>query len=167
MPLKEGKTFGECQEASKMVKGIFKLRPTFPNYIVIYDPDIILTYMDTLPNNSSLLLEHLTKKLCTLLCLLSGQRCQTIASLDLNFSDQSSENFTFAINKVIKTAKPDKHQEPTEYFSHQQNEKLCVLNCLREYIRRTKLIRGNIEGQPNQLILSYGYPHKAYVYYHC
>ena len=89
-----------------MLKGIFKLRPTFPKYTVIYGPDIILMYMDTLPNNSSLLLEDLTKKLCTLLCLLNSQRCQTIASLDLNFSDHSSKKFTFAINKVMKTTKP-------------------------------------------------------------
>ena len=90
--LKEGKRFGECQKVSKMLKGIFKLRPAFPKYTVIYDPDIILRHMDTVPNNSSLLLEDLPKKLCTLLCLLSGQRCQTIASLDLNFSIHSSEN---------------------------------------------------------------------------
>ena len=102
--LKEGKTFGESQEVSKMLKEIFKLRLTFPKYTVIYDPDIILPYMDALPTNTSLLLEDLTKMLCTLLSLLSGQRCQTIASLDLKFSDQSSGNFTFAnINKPLNT----------------------------------------------------------------
>ena len=62
LSLKEGKIFGECQKVSKMLKGIFKLRPAFPKYTLIYDPDIILTYMDTLPNNSSLLLEDLQKR---------------------------------------------------------------------------------------------------------
>ena len=57
--LKEGKTFGECQKLSKMLKGIFKLSPTFPKKAVIYDPDIILTYLDTPPNNNSLVLEDL------------------------------------------------------------------------------------------------------------
>ena len=93
LPLKEGKTFGECQKDSKILKGIFKLRPNFPKYTVIYDPDIILTYMDTLLNNSSLLLEDFAETLCTLLCLLSGQRYQTIASLDLNFSGHSNEMY--------------------------------------------------------------------------
>ena len=138
--LKEGKRFGECRKASKMLKGIFKLRPAFSKYTVIYDPDIILRYMDTLLNNSSLLLEDLTKKLCTLLCLLSGQRCQTIASLDLNFSVHSSEKFTFAINKVMSTAKLGKHHQPIKYYSYQEKEKLYVINCLCEYIRRTELI---------------------------
>ena len=67
LPLKWRKKFGEHQKVSKMLKEIFKLRPTFPKYTVIYDPDIILTYVDTLPNNSALLLEDLTKKLWRLL----------------------------------------------------------------------------------------------------
>ena len=39
--------------------------------------------------NSGILLEDLMKELDTLLCLFSGQICQTIASLDLNFSDHN------------------------------------------------------------------------------
>ena len=37
LPLKEEKTFGECQKLSKMLKGIFKLSPTFPKKAVMYD----------------------------------------------------------------------------------------------------------------------------------
>ena len=90
LPLKERKTFGECQKVCKMLKGLFKLGSTFPKYTVICSPGIIFTYMDTLPNNSSFLLEDLTKTLYTLLCLLSGQRCQTIAASDLNFRSTTS-----------------------------------------------------------------------------
>ena len=97
LTLKKKKTFAECQKVSKLLKGILKSWPTVPKYTVIYDSDIILNYMGKLPNNSSLLLEDLTRKLCTLL-LLSGQRCQTIASLDLTFNDHSSEKFEFTIN---------------------------------------------------------------------
>ena len=67
LPLKKQETLGECQKVSKMSKGIFKLKSTFPKYTVIYDPDIILTYIDVFPNNTSLLLEVVQKKLCTLL----------------------------------------------------------------------------------------------------
>ena len=102
--LKEEEAFGECQKVSKMLKERFRLRPIFPKYTVIYDPYIILRYMDMLPNNSSLLLEE-RKKLCTLLCSISKQRCQVIASLDLNISVDSSEKFTYTINKASKDAK--------------------------------------------------------------
>ena len=154
------KTFGECQKVSKIWKGIFKLRPTLPKYAVIFDADIILTYMDMLPNNSSLLLGNLSKKLCILLCLLSNQRCQNIASLDLNFGIHSSVKFTFAINKVMKTTKPGKHQQPIQYYSYQENERLSVVNW-------TELIRENIESQPIQLI-SYACPYQtSNVFPHC
>ena len=36
----------------------------------------------------------------------------------------------------------------------------CVVNCLREYKCQTELIRGNVEGQTTQLILSYAYSQK-------
>ena len=99
LPLKEQKTFSECQKVCKMSKGLLKLGSIFPKYTVICSPDIIFMYMDTLPNNSSLLLEDLTKTLYTLLCLLSGQRCQTIAASDLNFSSTKSNWILFITEK--------------------------------------------------------------------
>ena len=68
LPLKEGKTFGECPKVSKMLKGIFKQRPTFPKYTVVYNPDIILTYMDTLSNNVAFYWKILQKS-CALCCV--------------------------------------------------------------------------------------------------
>ena len=76
-----------------------------------------------------------------MLCLLSGQRCQATASLDLNFTYHSNEKFTFATPKVMKTAKPGTNQQPIEYYLHQENEKICVVDYLPEYTRQTELIR--------------------------
>ena len=47
LPKMDGATFGKNEEVIKLLKGIFKLRPSFPRYTVIYDPDIILEYIDT------------------------------------------------------------------------------------------------------------------------
>ena len=74
LPKINGQTFGKDERVSKMIKGIFKFPPSLPKYIVTYDPDIILQYMDSLPANYLLSMDLLTKKLCFLLCLLSGQR---------------------------------------------------------------------------------------------
>ena len=69
-----------------MIKGIFKLHPSLPKYIVTYDPDIILQYLDSLPANKLLSMDVFTEKLCTLLSLLSAQRRQTISSLKVDRS---------------------------------------------------------------------------------
>ena len=161
LPKKEGKTFGKDPDVSRMIKGVFKLRPSLPKYVSTYDPEVILRYITSLPPNKDLLLEMLTKKLCTLLCLLSGQRSQSMHVLKVKKSVYNHGTYAFYIDKVIKTTKPGNHQKPLEFREFPYNEKLCVVNCLHEYIKRTELIRENLEGDNDQLILSYAYPHNA------
>ena len=74
-------TFGKDSSVNRMLRGIFKLRPSFPKHVVAYDPNIVLKYMDSLPTNKDYSLGFLTKKLCTLLCFLIGQRSQSIGKL--------------------------------------------------------------------------------------
>ena len=83
LPLRNGVSFGKELLVSRLVKGVFKRRPSLPKHVVTYDANIVLVYMKTLAVNKALLLETLTKKLCMLLCLLSGQRSQTIPTLSL------------------------------------------------------------------------------------
>ena len=97
-----GQTFGKDERVSKMIKGIFKLHPSLPKYIVTYDPDVILQHMDSLPANNLLSMGLLTKRLCTLLCLLSGQHSQTISSLKVDRSVLAHGTFTFYIDKIQK-----------------------------------------------------------------
>ena len=69
-----------------MIKKILKLHPNLPKYVVTYDPNIILQYTDLLPAKNRLSMDLLTKKLCILFCLLSGQRSQTITSIKIDRS---------------------------------------------------------------------------------
>ena len=83
LPMRQGTTFGKDELISRILKGIFRNRPSLPKRTVIYDTDKVLSYINSLPRNQELMLELLTQKLCTLLCILSGQRAQTIAALNL------------------------------------------------------------------------------------
>lgn len=156
----DGKTFGKDPVVSRALKGMFRLRPSLPRYTVIYDVDIVLKYITSLPPNNKLLLEELTKKLTTLLCILSGQRAQSISSLSLKFMHVSNTEYVFYIPKVLKTTTPTFHQEPLTFRSFPGEKQVCVVECLHAYIDRTELIRENTEGTPDQLILGYAYPHK-------
>jgi len=148
-------SFGKSDSVSKLLRGVFKLRPSIPKHVVVYDPDSILNHMISLPGNKQLDLEILTKKLVTLLALLSGQRAQT----NLNWHHTTGDQHTFYISKILKTTKPGKHQQPLQFESFHKNEKICVVRCINEYLNRTSLLRENLEGQPKQMILSYSYPH--------
>ena len=127
------------------MKGIFKKAPSLPRYCVTWDPARVLSYMDSLPRNSELLLENLTKKLCTLLAILSGSRCQTIVSLDLDHChlNENQTQLSFYISKVLKNTKPGHHQAPLEFLGFPGNEKWCPIHCFLEYTKRTRLIREN------------------------
>jgi len=69
LPKEDGTVFGKNEDVSRLIKGVFKLRPSLPKHTVIYDPNIVLNFIKTLPPNHQLDLEMLTKKLATLLCL--------------------------------------------------------------------------------------------------
>ena len=153
-------TFGKDERVSRIIKGILKLGPSLPKYTVAYDPDIILQYMNSLPANNLLSMDLFTKKLCTLLCLLIGQRSQTISSLKLDRSALAHETYTFYIDTIQKINKTRETSTLFGFQSFKPNEKLCIINCLIEYRSRTNLLRENLEGTPQQLILSYAYPHK-------
>jgi hypothetical protein len=144
LPTEDGKSFGNQELVQRTLKGIYKVRPSFPRYLVIYDANIVLDYMRSLPSNKDLSLEVHTKKLVTLLCLLSGSRAQVVPALDLNnvFIDPSFR-YVFNIRQLIKTSKPGRHIAPLEFRSFPHEKKLCIIDCLDAYITRTASIRSD------------------------
>ena len=56
--------------------------------------------MDSLPANNLLSMDLLTKTLCTLLYLMSGQRSQTISSLKEDRSVLAHGTYTFYIETI-------------------------------------------------------------------
>jgi len=155
----EGLTFGKDPRVSKFIKGVYRLKPQLPRYTEIYDPDIILNYVERLPNNEQLMFEPLVKKLATLIMLLSGQRGQAMPLLRIDCMSRSKDTYTFFIPEPLKQTKPGHHQEPLRFERYPEKKKLCVSNCLDEYLQRTENIRENLEGKPKELFLSYVYPH--------
>ena len=164
LPERGGITFGKDQMISRLLKGIFRKRPSLPKHTVVYDTNIVLHYIESLPVNEQLLLEPLTLKLCTLLCILSGQRAQTMASLHLGYMHSEEDSIIFYIPTLLKTTTPKFHQKPIEFLAFPHSERMCVVKCLKEYIKRTELIRENIDVQGKihneMLVLSHTYPHK-------
>ena len=161
-PMQHGVTFGKDPLVSRVVKGMFRERPRISRKLVVYDTNQVIQYFSSMPNNSELLLEQLTKKLATLLCILSGQRSQSIAKLYLAHMHKDDRFITFYIPKILKTTNQIFHQEPFKFEAFPNDPKTCIYQCLVEYIERTRLLRENLpqlEGEKLALILSYHPPH--------
>jgi hypothetical protein len=164
LPMKGGVTFGKHPDVARILKGVFRQRPSIPksSKVITFDVGIVLNYMSSLPDNGELLLEMLTKKIVTLLCLLSGQRSQTIASLRTSFMHKCKHTgkITFAVPSLLKHSRPGKHQDPLEFVPYPHDAKICPVECLRTYLERTDLIREN-SCEDSQLIISYCQPFNA------
>ena len=61
------------------------------------------------------------------------------------------------IREVLKHTKAGKHQAPLELCAYPNDKRICVLECLQEYIKRTATLRG----EESQLLVSFVKPHKA------
>ena len=150
-----GLPMGEHPLIRRFLKGIFELRPSLPKYNFIWDVNKVFTYFKTLPALENVSLKNLSYKTVTLLCLVTGQRCQTIHTIDINKIQSFSDKMRITIHKPLKTTKPGKHQAPLELRHYPEEPKLCIVKTLSHYLERTKMLRG----ENSALFISFHKPH--------
>ena len=93
----------------------------------------------------------------TLLTILSGQRCQTINFLDIQHMHFDDKSVTIHIEKLVKQSKPGRHISKLEFAAYTPDDKLCVFNCAKEYIKHTE----HIQDKVTLLFVSYVKPFGA------
>ncbi|KAB0804498.1 hypothetical protein PPYR_01468 [Photinus pyralis] len=152
-----GNTLGEHENLKRFMKGIHNLRPSKPKYNDTWDPKIVLEHLQTLHPNDSISLEMLSSKLITLILLCTGHRLQTCYHIKLDNIKFSDQGATIYITDRIKTSGPKKVQPILVLPYFNENPNLCVAGTLKNYIARTKVLRG----KENQLFISFKPPHKA------
>ena len=149
-----GISFGKHPLVQRFLKGIFNLRPTVPRQFAVWDSDILLDYLSNL--ECDLPLKDLSEKVVILLCLLSGQRNQTVKVLDIKDMLLEKGKCTFFMKRPVKTTKPGFHQSSIVFLEYPSNRKICIVTTITHYLEMTKDLRTT-----DQLILSYKKPHKA------
>ena len=128
---------------TRFLKGVFTARPALPRYQEVWDVSVVLKYPKTLHPPEQLSLKDLTLKMTMLIALLSGQRCQTIYSLDTTTMVLSAEKCVFYIYELLKTSRPGKHYGCLELRAYADDKQLCVVTLLQEYVQRILKFRGN------------------------
>ena len=157
LSLQSGTPLGTHPLVVRFMKGVFEERPSLPRYSSTWDVNIVLTYLKSLPANVDMSLKELTHKLASLLVILSGQRLQTIRLLDIKHMIEQDHKVIFQVKALVKQSKPGRHVDDMEFRAYTPNPKLCVVACIKEYIKRTSTIRG----QETQLLLSWMKPHSS------
>lgn len=137
------------------MKGVYNLKPTVPKYSCVWDVSVVLKFLNSLPCNDNLSLKDLTYKLAILIALVSADRGQSIAFLDLKFLKILPSKAVFVIKKLTKTSRPGKPAKRVVLPTYTKCKKLCVTITLQCYIERTKDLRSS-----SILFISIFKPHK-------
>ena len=156
LPTKDGMTVGKQPLIQRLMKGMFRSRPSLPRYTVTYDVQIVLSYLESLPDCVSISLADLTLRLSTLMRLLSGQRQQTLSLIDVHFISVQDLECTIYINSITKVTRPGFHVKPLVLKAYPANKKLCIVTNLRKYLELTFKLGGTFI----QLFISFKPPHK-------
>ena len=129
-------TFGKQPLVSRLLKGMFRERPSLPRYTVTYDADIVLKHLSRI-SLENITLKQLTLKTVTLLCFLTGQRDQSINEIELNYMYKDEKQLVFYIPTILKTTTPKHHLQPLVLLSY-PDESLCVVKHIDLYLKITQ-----------------------------
>lgn len=135
MDLLKGEPLGQHHLVRRFMKGVFHQRPSIPKHKAIWDPDILLKYLDK--DSNSLTLLDFSRKIATLLTLLSGNRVITIASLYLTDVHFEHNKIVIIPSVLGKTSKPGKAPCSLEFRSFADKPNLCMVSQLKLYLKKT------------------------------
>ena len=139
--VKEGIEFGKHPIVTRMLKGIFRIRASLPQYICIYDAEIVIEFLKSLLCWEETTLKWFISTLVTLLALLSSHICQTFNSLSIEHMDINIQQVTFYIPKVIKNTTKMFHPRPIILEAFPDDETICPISNIVEYIKASEKFR--------------------------
>ena len=90
-----------------------------------------------------------------LIALVSAQRGQSLHMLDIQFMKERNTFFEFAFPEHIKQSRPGYKVPSVLLQAYPVDPSLCVFTHVKEYLQRTKLLRGT----ETKLFLSHVKPH--------
>ena len=146
-----GITFGAYPTVTRFLKGVFESRPTVSRYTETWHVGTVLRHLKAIPTTKDVPLKDLTFKTVMLMSLVSAQRGQTIHILNLENMISTESQITFVMSKPIEQTKAGVKSVHVKFTSYPADSTLCVVTTLKEYIARTKDLRGHCK----QLFISY------------
>ena len=156
MENQEGHSFESHPLVKRVLSGMFRMKPALPRYSTTFDVDIVLKYLKSMGESDALPFKSLSYRLVTLFCLLSGQRSQTICSLDVRKILFSETKVTIFVDSYIKNTRPGNHVSPLELKAFPSCTTLCPAENLKQYLRRSFELRGLY----TKLFISFSSPHR-------
>ena len=126
-------SFGKQPFIQRLLKGMFKERPSLPRYTVTFDVKPVFECIKEIACSKNTILKICTKILATIMCLSSEQRSQTLPLLETNSMYIDDGRVIFYISKLTKTSRPNFHQKPLEFLTYPPEKTICVVRIIKLY----------------------------------
>ena len=143
---------------SRLFSSFYKLRPSYPRYVVTWDVGKVLNFLAKWHPPSSLSLKQLTLKTVTLIALTSSDRAQTIHAMRVDRVSATPKGLDFVIYDILKTTRRGSPAKIVKCVSWDAQE-LDVSLYVQKYLDRTLIKRWRVykkgSDKPNQLFISY------------
>lgn len=140
-----GEYVGKNPLISRLLKGMYNVRPAKPRYNEIYDLDPVIQKLKTMFPLSGLSLSQLTSKLAMLLALITAHRNQTIFAIELSQIRAVQDSYEVFITQRIKTSGRGQVQPILLLPRFRDCPPLCVASTLEEYLKVTSSLRGDTD----------------------
>lgn len=141
---------------TRLLKGVFKLKPPMPKYDITWDPIIVLNYLSDFYPYDDISLRDLSFKTITLLAIASAQRMQTLSLIKIENIVIQTDCIIIKIIDLIKTSRPGAYQPLIRLPFIVENPKICPGLALQSYMNKTLNIRTCSSGN---LFISFRKPH--------
>ena len=108
----EGVPIGQHPLVTRLLKGVYNLRPPQPRYSDTWNVDMVIQHLQSLGNNSKLTLKVLGQKLALLMALVEASRSSELHALDVRYRVFKPEGVLFSLPTLTKKrtcGAPPKH----------------------------------------------------------
>ena len=153
----DGVPVGQHPIITRLIKGIFNVRPPIPRYSNTWDVQLVLNFLQTQGKSETLPLKMLTLKNVFLLAITRPSRSADLSQLDTSRMRSGVNGVSFIPSTLAKQSRQDKPIESFFFPSFPQNPTLCPVRTLSVYLDKTN----QVQGSETKLFLSFIKPHKA------
>lgn len=132
-----GDNVGKNENIKRLLKGVFKMRPSVPKYSHTWDPKRVLDHIAKWYPNTTISLEQMTKKLVVLLALCTAHRVQTLSLIRIKNIHFCPNGAKIIISDIIKTSAAGREQPILVLPYFEEKPELCSATALRDYLAMT------------------------------
>ena len=138
-----------------LLKGIFHVRPQ-QRYVLIWDTDLVLSYLKNLGSSESSL-KFLSLKTLTLLTLIAGQCVSTVHQFRISQMQTTPSLIIFNIPGLLKHSRHMKRGSPIPFHAFPRDADLCPVATINQYLTAQATLANN--ELHDALLLCYRKPH--------